>query len=179
MANIWCKFTFYQFINMLMKWNRNENSGSIPEKRPELTFVCQTWIMCSSKKTGENPCNIRLRKISQIGLQKRDPQKKKMAHQSICCLYWILHPCSVCHWSQFLLCCDFFLFPYKFRFFVLLNIYWDLLGLSCGMWNLVLGPGIECGPLALGVWSLSHWTTREVPPVQFKRNCALRMYAFI
>ena len=47
-----------------------------------------------------------------------------------------------------------------------LNIYWDLLGLSCGMWDLVLGPGIQCGPLAMGVWSLSRWTTREVPLVQ-------------
>ena len=32
---------------------------------------------------------------------------------------------------------------------------------SCGMWDLVPWAGIEPGPLALGVWSLSHWT-REV-----------------
>ena len=32
---------------------------------------------------------------------------------------------------------------------------------SCGMWNLVPWPGIEPGPPALGVRSLSHWT-REV-----------------
>ena len=39
-----------------------------------------------------------------------------------------------------------------------------LLGtLSCGMWDLVLGPGTEPEPLLLGAWSLSHWTTREVP----------------
>ena len=31
------------------------------------------------------------------------------------------------------------------------------------MWDLVPWPGIEPGPPALGVWSLSHWTTREVP----------------
>ena len=37
------------------------------------------------------------------------------------------------------------------------------LGLSCGMWELVPQPGIKPGPPALGVWSLSHWTTREVP----------------
>ena len=30
-------------------------------------------------------------------------------------------------------------------------------------WDLVPWPGIEPGPLALGMWSLSHCTTREVP----------------
>ena len=35
--------------------------------------------------------------------------------------------------------------------------------LSCGMWDLVSWPGIETGSPALGVRSLSHWTTREVP----------------
>ena len=35
--------------------------------------------------------------------------------------------------------------------------------LSYGMWNLVLWPGTEPNPLALGTQSLSHWTTREVP----------------
>ena len=34
---------------------------------------------------------------------------------------------------------------------------------SCGMWDLVPRPGIELRPPALGVWSLSHRTTREVP----------------
>ena len=33
---------------------------------------------------------------------------------------------------------------------------------SCDMWDLGLLPGIEPWPLALGAWSLSHWTTREV-----------------
>ena len=33
---------------------------------------------------------------------------------------------------------------------------------SCSMWDLVPWPGIEPGPPALGAWSLSHWTTREV-----------------
>ena len=37
-----------------------------------------------------------------------------------------------------------------------------MLGLSCGMQNLIPWPGIELRPPALGVWSLSHWTTREV-----------------
>ena len=30
--------------------------------------------------------------------------------------------------------------------------------LSCSMWDVVLCPGIEPRPPALGVWSLSHWT---------------------
>ena len=34
--------------------------------------------------------------------------------------------------------------------------------LSCGMWDLVPGPGIEPGPPAWGAWSLRHWTAREV-----------------
>ena len=42
-------------------------------------------------------------------------------------------------------------------------------GLSCGMrglslWDLVLHPGMGPRPPALGVQSLNHWTTREVPP---------------
>ena len=31
-------------------------------------------------------------------------------------------------------------------------------------WLLVPWPGIEPGPPALRAWSVSHWTTREVPP---------------
>ena len=34
---------------------------------------------------------------------------------------------------------------------------------SCGLWDLVSWPGLEPRPPALGVQSLSHWTTREVP----------------
>ena len=34
--------------------------------------------------------------------------------------------------------------------------------LSCGMWDLVPSPGIKPGPPVLGLWSLSHWTTRDV-----------------
>ena len=37
-----------------------------------------------------------------------------------------------------------------------------MLGLSCGIWDLVPWPGIEPEPPALGVWHLNHWTTREV-----------------
>ena len=35
--------------------------------------------------------------------------------------------------------------------------------LICSMWDLVPLPGIEPGPPTLGVWSLSPWTTGEVP----------------
>ena len=38
----------------------------------------------------------------------------------------------------------------------------DSLVAAC-MWDLVLQPGIEPGPHALGAWSLTHWTMREVP----------------
>ena len=39
--------------------------------------------------------------------------------------------------------------------------------LSCSMWDLVPWPGIELGAPALGVQSLSHLTTREVPALPF------------
>ena len=35
---------------------------------------------------------------------------------------------------------------------------------SCGMWDLVPHPGTEPRPPELGARSLTHWTTREVPP---------------
>ena len=35
------------------------------------------------------------------------------------------------------------------------------------MWDLVLRPGIEPRPPALGAWSLNHWATSEVPMVLF------------
>jgi len=37
----------------------------------------------------------------------------------------------------------------------------------CGMWDLVPWPGSKPRPPALGIWSLSHWTTREVPIYTF------------
>ena len=33
---------------------------------------------------------------------------------------------------------------------------------SWGIWYLILQTGIEPQALALGAWSFSHWTTREV-----------------
>ena len=57
---------------------------------------------------------------------------------------------------------------------------WDLhcgmRTLSCGMWDLVPWPGMKPGTPALGAWSLSHWTTREVP---WLANILFRIFAFI
>ena len=36
------------------------------------------------------------------------------------------------------------------------------------MWDLVPWSGIKPGPPALKIWSISHWTTREVPEFYFK-----------
>ena len=58
------------------------------------------------------------------------------------------------------------LFPFKKKIFIFIS--WAMLGLSCGMWDLVPWPGIKPGPPALGVLSLSHWTTREVPTHLFQ-----------
>ena len=35
--------------------------------------------------------------------------------------------------------------------------------LSCGIWDLVPWPGVEPWSPALEPWSLSHWSTREIP----------------
>ena len=40
------------------------------------------------------------------------------------------------------------------------------LGLGYDMRDLIPWPGMEPRPPALGAWILSHWTTREVPPIQ-------------
>ena len=70
-------------------------------------------------------------------------------------------------------------------FFFFLNIYLfictrSLLAayklFSCGMWDLVPRPGIEPGSPALGAWSLSHWTTREVPIFGFLSNTHLSLH---
>ena len=59
-----------------------------------------------------------------------------------------------------------------FNVFILLIYLFGYTGLSCSMqtlscsiWDLVLRPGIEPRPPALGAQSLSHWATREVPSV--------------
>ena len=42
-------------------------------------------------------------------------------------------------------------------------MYLIALGLSFVMWDLVPWAGVESQPPALGEWSLSLWTTKEVP----------------
>ena len=45
------------------------------------------------------------------------------------------------------------------------------------MWDLVPRPGIEPGPPALGAWSLTHWTTREVSRIHFKIRHLFKSFA--
>ena len=54
-----------------------------------------------------------------------------------------------------------------------LFVYLAALGLSCSMWDLVPQPGVEPVPPALGVWSLSHWTPREVLFLCFSSKSSL------
>ena len=48
--------------------------------------------------------------------------------------------------------------------------------LGCSMWSLVPWPGIELWPPALRAWSLSHWTTREVPYLQILTFCLMGIF---
>ena len=80
----------------------------------------------------------------------------------------------ICWWTfrlfSYLCCCESCCYEQKGAcVFFFLNIYLAVLGLSysmltlsCGMWDLVPWPGIKPRPPALGGWSLSYWTTREV-----------------
>ena len=43
----------------------------------------------------------------------------------------------------------------------------DMQTLGCSTWDLVPWPGIKPGLPTLGAWSLSHWTTGEVPQPSF------------
>ena len=64
-------------------------------------------------------------------------------------------------------------FIYNFKMY--LFIYLAVPSLSCGtqdlsgvLWDLFPWPGIEPEPPVLGAWSLSHWTTREIPRSHLK-----------
>ena len=50
-------------------------------------------------------------------------------------------------------------------FYLFIWLHWALVAacriFGCGMWDLIPWPGVEPGPPALGMQSLSHWTTRE------------------
>ena len=66
---------------------------------------------------------------------------------------------------------------------ILIDAY-GLLFKSCSTWHPVGSPGIEPGPPAFGVWSLNHWTTREVPDISifllFRKIivCTIRLMGF-
>ena len=51
-----------------------------------------------------------------------------------------------------------------------LNLNSGMWTLSCSMWDQVSWPGMEPGPPAFGVQSLSPWTIGEVPPSSFYSN---------
>ena len=74
----------------------------------------------------------------------------------------------------------FFKSRWKLLFLFLIFIYLAVLGLSCGMQDLVPWPGIKPRPPALGTWSPKHWTTREVPKLcimkYFKHTGKLVLY---
>ena len=72
------------------------------------------------------------------------------AHRRVCVLHYLLY-LSHFHMCVHIIYCQ-----------VMTFIYLAVLSLSCSMWDLVPWPGIEPGAPALRVWSLSHWTTREV-----------------
>ena len=55
-----------------------------------------------------------------------------------------------------------------FIYLFILFIYFWPCHAACGI--LVLRPGIESMPPAVGVWSLNHWTAKEVPGVILKIN---------
>ena len=55
---------------------------------------------------------------------------------------------------------------YLFRLLQVLVAAFGLLVVAC-MWDLVPRPGIEHWPPVLGAWSLTQWTTREVPELLF------------
>ena len=58
-------------------------------------------------------------------------------------------------------------YSFSFNIYLFLWLHWvsGAAGkhFSCSMWFLVPQPGIEPRLPALRAWSLSHWTTREVP----------------
>ena len=65
----------------------------------------------------------------------------------------------------------FYLFIWLHQLFIVacktFHLHCSMQTLSWGIWDLISRLGFELGLPALGAWSLSHWTTREVPPVTF------------
>ena len=68
-------------------------------------------------------------------------------------------------------CQEFQINFFFFKFIGLCQVFAVACGIffSCGIWDLVSWPGIEPRPPALGAHSISHWITREVPEMPFKK----------
>ena len=79
-----------------------------------------------------------------------------MFHFEVSITYIYLKILKYHTWS----CCDYFLLSLTFHLFSSFVLVLAMLH-SGGIW--VPWPGIEPVPLEV-VWSLNHWTTREVPP---------------
>ena len=47
------------------------------------------------------------------------------------------------------------------------SLLWHAKPFNWDIWDLVPWPGMEPGPPALGLWSLGHWTTREIQYLWF------------
>ena len=58
-----------------------------------------------------------------------------------------------------------------------LFVYLAVPDLRCSVWDLVPWPGIEPGPHAWGVWSLSPWTPREVLGASSRKQCVLHVWS--
>ena len=65
------------------------------------------------------------------------------------------------------------------KIFFNICIYLAVLSLSCSMWDLVPWPGMEPGPLALGMQDLGHWTTREAPVETFKGESSVLLFVCV
>ena len=91
------------------------------------------------------------------------------------CLLWFLHCMWILyHWatseartcySSFLryLLIHLFIWLYQILVVACRIFSFGMWTLSFGIWDLIPWPGIEPIPPVLGAWSLSHWTTREIP----------------
>ena len=88
--------------------------------------------------------------------------KSKFGYQIPCCTYIHLFPSAaqVVPLDFFLILIFIYLIIWLHQELVVAH---RIFNLHCSMQDLVPRTGMETEPLALGVWSLSHWTTREVP----------------
>ena len=77
-------------------------------------------------------------------------------------LFRFIHVVCIFIYKETILLC----YGHNFFFKVFIWLCWFLAVacriFSCGMWDLILWPGIKPTSPVLGAWSLSHWTTREV-----------------